>query len=167
MDTTVLPDRFWSKVVAGPGGCWIWTGSVDRAGYGRHRVDGTYRKAHRVAFEALVGPIPDGLQAGHDCHDRAALAGLCAGGVGCLHRRCCNPSHLVLQTARENLLATPNTFPARNAAKKHCPRGHELAGANLRSFELGRGWRKCRECKNAQQRAAYRARRREQIGEAA
>jgi len=36
---------------------------------------------------------------------------------------------------------------AKNAARTHCRRGHELAGANLVPWALRRGERMCRECR--------------------
>lgn len=43
-------------------------------------------RAHRVAFEAVNGPIPNGLDVLHSCDNRL----------------CCNPSHLSLGTAKDN-----------------------------------------------------------------
>lgn len=73
-------------------GCWVWTGNT-RAGYGRISMSvGAERKArrfrlvHRVAFEALVGPIPSGLSVLHRCDNPP----------------CCNPEHLFLGTIADN-----------------------------------------------------------------
>src|SRR5689334_10583034 len=57
-----LPDRFWSKCVVDENGCWVWTGSRQR-GYGRFNIgEGRIRRAHRVTYLALVGPILDDLE---------------------------------------------------------------------------------------------------------
>lgn len=77
--------RFWSKVDAS-GDCWLWTGAP-HLGYGRFsrgRSGATY--AHRVAYELLVGPIPDGLTLDHLCWNTL----------------CVNPDHLEPVTRAEN-----------------------------------------------------------------
>lgn len=75
-----LLDRFVEKVELAPDGCWNWLGAKVH-GYGKigagGRGNGTI-VAHRVAYEWLVGPIPDGLQLDHLCRNRS----------------CVNPSHL-------------------------------------------------------------------------
>lgn len=52
--------------------CWIWTARLDRDGYGRFSVAGKNRAAHRVAYEAMYGPVPEGLTLDHLCRNRAA-----------------------------------------------------------------------------------------------
>lgn len=137
-------------------GCWEFTGHDNGCGYRRFGVGGRNIYAHRWAHAQFVGPIPDGMQVGHACHDEAAAAGECAGGAGCRHRRCCNPDHLVLQTPRENVHASANTLAAIQSSRTHCPRGHALAGENLVAYDLLRGWRECRTCHNARVRARAR-----------
>ena len=75
-----LPPRFWAKVRIGSipahrpglGPCWQWTASRDRDGYGRFLV-GKNLHAHRLAYETLVGPIPDGLESDHLCRNRPCV----------------------------------------------------------------------------------------------
>lgn len=131
-----LAERFWSKVERrGPDDCWLWTGKLKPNGYGRIRVNKPRRMeyAHRVAYELLVGPIPDGLEVDH-VRDR-----------GCQHRHCVNPAHLEAVTHRENNRRSDS--PAAVAARKtHCVNGHLLAGANLYMWS---GNRYCRTCRRA------------------
>lgn len=104
-------DRFWAKVENA--GCWLWTGSRSGHGYGQFWVDGRTVPAHRVAYEALVGPIPDDLEPDHLCPNR----------------NCVNPSHIALVSHRANTLRG-QAPTALNARKTHCPRGHAYDEAN-------------------------------------
>jgi hypothetical protein len=83
-----LEVRFWAKVDKTKD-CWNWTASRGTAGYGQIGIGGRYGRphlAHRVAYELEIGPIPDGMQVDHICHNRI----------------CVNPSHLRLATNKEN-----------------------------------------------------------------
>jgi hypothetical protein len=73
-------DRVWRKVdrSGGPDACWPWTGHRLRTGYGVLRNRGKMAYAHRVAFEASYGPIPEGVLVTHSCDCPP----------------CCNPAHL-------------------------------------------------------------------------
>lgn len=124
-----------------PEGCWIWKGSTTPNGYGKVNFGGKDRVVHRVMYEHLNGLIPEGMQGGHACHDRAVEAGTCEGGDTCRHRRCCNPAHQTIQTPSENTKAQ-NHF-ARN--KTECPRGHEYTEENTRIGKTD-GKRYCRAC---------------------
>lgn len=80
-------ERFWARVDKnGPKGCWLWTGKPTDKGYCRVDFDGTHMYGHRYAYEQLVGPIPDGLQVDHMCHETL----------------CVNPKHLQTVTQAEN-----------------------------------------------------------------
>lgn len=72
-----LPERFWSKVRASNDECWEWTASRFQ-GYGQYWDGSSDRRAHRIAYKTLVGPIPDGFQL--DCL--------------CQNLACVNPSHM-------------------------------------------------------------------------
>jgi hypothetical protein len=146
-----LVERFWEKVpTAGPNECWIWLGAPDVYGYGRISVGGKggkTLKAHRVAYELLVGPIPEGLVPGHTCHDDDES---CSAGNACIHRRCVNAlDHLVLMTPAENSRGgrIGSVSRARWALITHCPQGHPYSPENT-YYSPGR-WtsRECRICR--------------------
>jgi hypothetical protein len=86
--TPIIAAIFWSKVdiPADQAGCWRWTQTTNENGYGRFWNDGGWRAAHRFAYRLVKGPIPDGLQVRHMCHNRL----------------CCNPEHLDIGTAKDN-----------------------------------------------------------------
>ena len=132
-------------------GCVHWTGSVT-LGYGRvWTISGANLLVHRVMYQAMVGMIPDGLEVGHLCHDRAVASGACTGGLSCRHRRCVRPDHLGPQTSRENVLASRSTAGI-NAAKVQCVHGHPFDAAN--TYWRPKGGRTCRTCRDARDGAA-------------
>ncbi|GGU52168.1 HNH endonuclease signature motif containing protein [Streptomyces lavendofoliae] len=136
-----VQDRLLSRVEKTTHGCWLYPHQLTEQGYGRITDDlGRTVHAHRASYAAFVGPIPDGLQVDHDCHNRDLT---CVGGPQCLHRRCVNPAHLRAVTARANILSG-RTVAARNAAKTHCPQGHEYTAENTYTLE-GHG-RQCLIC---------------------
>ncbi len=83
-----------NSVVDEQTGCWLWLGKRDYKGYGiinvwcPHRKKTVTKKAHRVAYEALVGPIPANYEIDHQC---------------CI-RHCIRPQCLKPVTGLENLM---------------------------------------------------------------
>jgi hypothetical protein len=59
--------RLMARVKESPSGCWLWTGKTDEFGYGRMKVGRQLARAHRVAYEIFVGPIPLGECVLHSC----------------------------------------------------------------------------------------------------
>lgn len=90
-------------------GCWLWTGSVTRNGYGNFRKRGQSGAvaAHRWSYEQFMGVIPQGLQVDHACHIRS----------------CVNPDHLRVATSSQNNAnrrgASPNSRSGVRGVYKH------------------------------------------------
>lgn len=154
--------RFWSNVDrGGDDDCWPWTWIISFYGYGvfttHKRETGVAAKelrAHRWAYEAVVGPIADGLVIDHTCHNRDPD---CRDGNACLHRRCVNPAHLEAVTSPVNTMRG-KTPTAINAAKTHCDSGHEFTPENTyirrrKGRHLGRDCRACNRDRAARNRA--------------
>ena len=84
-------ERFEAKIRKSEHGCWLWSASTDGHGYGQLMVqrEGVARPklAHRLAYEAFIGPIPDGLCVLHQCDEP----------------RCVRPDHLFLGTRADNI----------------------------------------------------------------
>lgn len=103
MPAPLTDERRFEKYVdqRGPDDCWPWKGAVTKAGYGLLTRNYQNLYSHIWAFEYLTGVgVERGLVLDHTCHNRDAA---CAGGSGCLHRRCCNPAHLNITTRGENV----------------------------------------------------------------
>lgn len=119
-------------------GCHLWQGSRDTNGYSQVRVGGRMQMVYRVRYEREIGPIPEGADLDHIVCDNGA------GG-------CCNPFHCRPVAHRENVLRGDGPT-ARNRAKTHCKKNHELAGDNLEPYALRHGRRRCWTCHRATQR---------------
>lgn len=146
--------RITQRIEKQPDGCWIWPGAKSN-GYGRisWSVGGnrmTWAAVHRVMYETFVGPIPDGLDVDHACHDPASCHPKEA--TDCPHRACCNPAHLEAVTRKENL-RRGGTIAARRAATTHCPQGHPYDEENTLTDKEGR--RSCKACAYEANRAYY------------
>lgn len=109
-------------------GCWVWNSSRDVHGYGRFWRDGHGMPAHRVLFELMVGPVPDGLELDHLCRNKA----------------CVRPDHLEPVTHQEN---TRRAY----AQRTHCPQGHPYDEQNT-YIQPSRGTRVCRICQRTHNR---------------
>jgi hypothetical protein len=130
-----LTERLLSRVSnLGGEGCWEWEGSVSPEGHGRisrMRGDGFQQHplVHRVVYEWLVGPIPQGLTIDHLCRNP----------------RCVRPSHLEPVTNIVNVMRGVSPA-AQNARKTHCHKGHELP-PDYRAWRNKR-MRSCKPCKH-------------------
>ena len=119
--------------------CWEWTGARDSRGYGNVKVVRQVRKAHRVIYERLRGPIPPDRECDHLC--RVPW--------------CVNPEHIELVAHAENVRrGAARWVPgARQRAKRRCPQGHAYTKANT-YVQPSTGGRACRVCARERKRAA-------------
>jgi hypothetical protein len=125
-----------SGVVIDEAGCWIWQRRIEHHGYARTYFRGRNHYVHRLAYQALVAPIPAGLQIDHLCRVRA----------------CCNPEHLEVVTARENILRAAG--PRTESQGGLCRNGqHELTPENVRETSRGRRCAICHQAKGRRKEA--------------
>ena len=86
-----LEERFWNKVAKNnENDCWVWTGHVDKDGYGLFKESSSPKdanvRAHRMAYRLIYGNFENEMWVLHSCDNPP----------------CCNPSHLFLGTAKDN-----------------------------------------------------------------
>lgn len=143
---TLPSERFWAKVDQnGPvptgrehlGPCWLWTGTVVRAGYGTFRMgsrlDGSRKnvRAHRFIFDLVGKSIPEDLVIDHLCRNR----------------RCVNPDHLEPVSTAVNIKrgnAGRPKIDVHGSRRWECPNGHPANEAN--TYTRSNGYRYCRVC---------------------
>lgn len=141
--SSTLPRHIRRNIQGDDNGCWLWTRSKSRDGYGWASLDDKTWQAHRLIYVLLRGNPPDGLVLDHLCRVR----------------HCVNPEHLEPVTPRENLKRGETPTGA-----TECPKGHPLTQIKWQ--------RRCLICRDAyvegrreyMRRYArdYRARKREQ-----
>ena len=80
-----VPAEYEKRIVRVPeSGCWVWTGYLQKNGYGEYP---RHRAAHRTLFEIVRGPVASHLDLDHLCRVRC----------------CVNPHHLEPVTHKENV----------------------------------------------------------------
>lgn len=137
-------ERVLARVEIAPSGCWLMPTS-SKTGYAAVRAikDGVGKSwyAHRLTYEAMVAPIPDGYTIDHLCRVR----------------NCCNPDHLEAVPPAENTrraVKVRYNGPKPVVRKGHCPAGHPYDATNGRVRRNGSVV--CRTCHNDSARATRR-----------
>lgn len=131
------------------GGCLIWQGAINAAGYGRINKGGRSISTHKVAYEMTYGPVPTGRHIDHRCWNRA----------------CVNPEHLRLATPAENVRYRQGPERSR---KLFLPRGVSVGshGKGFRGRVSKNGTEHSARFVSAEEAAAWAAdKRRELFGE--
>jgi hypothetical protein len=129
------PKEFWSLVNETADGCWEWVGPTTLSTptgnpYGLYCIDGERLRAHRVSYEQMVGPIPEGLELDHLCRNTL----------------CVSPEHLDPVPHRVNM----ERYARSNDLS--CKRGHLRGPEN--TYITPQGKRRCRPC-NAERQRRY------------
>lgn len=87
MNKETTLDSLLSRIAIDPiSGCWQWTGSVDKDGYGVVSIGNRSKKVHRVFYDLYYGAIDEDLVVCHQCDNPP----------------CCNPEHLFQGTVQDN-----------------------------------------------------------------
>jgi hypothetical protein len=79
-------EDFW-KFVQKSDTCWLWSGTLDRDGYGSFWYEGKNNRAHRFIFELIGEPLASTELSLHSCDVR----------------NCVNPEHLRPGTQHDNV----------------------------------------------------------------
>ena len=118
-----LEERFWSKVDRSDlFACWEWQASLNQGSLGYGQIFDTQGGkvvqlySHRTAWTLTRGDIPDGAQVLHRCDNP----------------KCCNPAHLYLGTAADNVADAV----ARGRTRKNLKPAQVLKIVDLH----GKGW---------------------------
>lgn len=105
-------ERFLSRIdfLSSPHGCWLWTGYLDKDGYGQFTYEKVMR-AHRASILLHGGELISGLVVDHLCRVR----------------NCVNPLHLKQVTHLGNSRSGLN-----GVLRKSCAQGHPRTPENIR-----------------------------------
>ena len=108
--------KFWS-LVDKTQSCWEWTRSTGSHGYGQYYVEPSKPlAAHRYAWTATFGKIPDGLFVLHKCDNK----------------KCVRPDHLFLGTQKENMRDMCN----KGRHSKECSKGDDNPNTKISDADV-------------------------------
>ena len=126
--------------------CKVWTGAIEKTGYGRLKVEGKMWMAHRYAYYQHFGEIDPDMVIDHICFNRA----------------CVEPSHLLEISRPENSRRHKPDCPCNGCnadayALEVCFAGHDISRPELRTKPRRPGLRgDCKECTRARARESSR-----------
>lgn len=110
-------ERFCSRIVKSDDDkCWGWRGAVHPFGYGVFTINRKNIAAHRASWQFFCGEIPPELHVLHRCDNPP----------------CCNPNHLFLGTAKDNI----RDCVQKGRYKSNSKRGEEHNAAKLTTKDV-------------------------------
>ena len=124
-----LPSSFAGKTMAST--CTVWIGATNNKGYGIVTVDGRQELAHRIAYMATHGPIPESLVIDHKCRVR----------------NCVKVEHLEPVTTGENVRRGKTA--AALSVGDQCINGHAIA-TQSDLYVKPNGKTECRACRRSE-----------------
>lgn len=111
--------------------CWHFTAQISASGYGKIFIEpGHFEPAHRLVYERVRGPVPQGHELHHRCHNKT----------------CVNPWHLVTMSKADHRRL-------HHANPTHCRHGHEYTPENTLFTEAD--GRRCRACNKEKYQRRY------------
>lgn len=108
--------RFWDKVdkTSSERGCWLWTSSKTKRGYGLFHLNKKARSAHRVSWTMANGEIPANMCVCHTCDSPS----------------CVNPKHLWIGTHKDNM------EDRENKNRNIVPQGSKHGMSKLKEWQI-------------------------------
>jgi len=113
-------------------GCWLWKLRTEKDGYGQISDKCKTSRAHRVAYETFKEPIAKGMLCVHTCDEKYPVDSK-------EYRRCCNPEHIVIETAAQNsarMKALGRSKPSAGTFKKGECVGEKNLNAKLKDEQI-------------------------------
>lgn len=133
-------ERLLARFTINENECFEYNGTISDQGYGIMNIKSKNIRTHRLAWQLMVGPIPEGLCVLHHCDNR----------------KCFNTEHLYLGNRADNMRDTieRDHFKSWHRDKTQCKRGHEFTEDNtyIRPNNVGR---RCRTCQKVHQYNSY------------
>lgn len=113
-------------------GCWEFTGTLDRYGYGQISYQGKITKVHRLSWELKNKKLSTKCIL-HTCDNR----------------KCFNPKHLYEGDKKQNSIDAVYRMRLFNQRKTHCSNNHEFNDKNTRMYGKRRICRVCDKLRKA------------------
>ena len=104
------------RAIRSPTGCLEWQGALTKAGYGHASFEGRLQQCHRIVWQIVYGPIPDGKLVCHSCDNR----------------RCIEPGHLFLGDQADNVA----DMWAKGRGRTWRGRGEQMPAAKLTEADV-------------------------------